>query len=69
MENQQNNTVSELQSLRERISHTSQSDIKLYFIVRMLRDKRLKKQSVMSKYIYKAFQIDIEDGYCFFECV
>lgn len=62
MENQQNNTVSELQSLRERISHTSQSDIKLYFIVRMLRDKRLKKQSVMSKYIYKAFQIDIEDA-------
>ena len=38
MENQQTDAVNELQSLRERISQTLQGDIKLYFIVRMLRD-------------------------------
>ncbi len=62
MENQQTDAVNELQSLRERISQTLQGDIKLYFIVRMLRDKKLRKQSVMGKYVYRAYQIDIDEA-------
>lgn len=61
MENQQTENVNELQILRERISHASQGAIKLYFIVRMLKERNLRRQAVMGKYTYKAYQIDIKD--------
>lgn len=51
----------EIEALRERISQTKPDDTKLYFVTRILRDSALRRKSVMGKFIYKVYQIDVDD--------
>lgn len=51
----------EIALLRERISQTKPSDVKLFFITRILRESALRRKSVMGKFIYKVYQIDVDE--------
>ena len=50
-----------LDDLLVKISTTEVEDSKLYFITRILRDGVRKSSRVMDKYLFKAYQIDIDD--------
>jgi hypothetical protein len=51
-------TISEL---LEKVSATNVEDAKLYFITRILREGITKRAKLMDKFIFKVYQIDIDD--------
>lgn len=50
-----------LQEILNKINSTSVDDLKLYFITRMLKDNIKKSSKVMDKYLFKVYQVDIND--------
>ena len=54
-------SMNEIEVLRARISATKPDDSKLYFVTRILKDSALRRKAVLGKFIYKVYQIDIDD--------
>lgn len=54
-------SMTEIEVLRARISQTKPDDAKLYFVTRILKDSALRRKAVLGKFIYKVYQIDIDD--------
>ena len=50
-----------LQEIFEKISSTNVEDLKLYFITRILKANVKKSSKVIDKYLFKAYQVDIND--------
>lgn len=54
-------SMNEIEVLRARISATKPDDSKLYFVTRILKDSALRRKAVLGKFIYKVYQLDIDD--------
>lgn len=50
-----------LQEISDKIKSTNVDDLKLYFITRMLKENIKKSSKVMDKYLFKVYQVDIND--------
>lgn len=50
-----------LQEILDKISSTQVEDLKLFFITRILKENVKKTSKVMDKYLFKAYQVDIDD--------
>ena len=53
--------INELQELRDRIALSKPSDAKLYFVTRILRESMQRRKAIADKFLYKVYQIDIDD--------
>ena len=53
--------INELQELRDRIALSKPSDAKLYFVTRILREGMQRRKAIADKFLYKVYQIDIDD--------
>lgn len=53
--------INELQALRDRIALSKPSDAKLYFVTRILREGLQRRKAIADKFLYKVYQIDIDD--------
>lgn len=53
--------VNELQALRDRIALSRPNDAKLYFVTRILREGLQRRKAIADKFLYKVYQIDIDD--------
>lgn len=52
---------SKLDEVLERIKETREEDVKLHFITRILRDGVGKRDKTLDKYVFKVYQIDVDD--------
>lgn len=52
---------SKLDEVLDRIKDTKQEDVKLHFITRILRSGVGKRDKTLDKYIFKVYQIDVDD--------
>lgn len=50
-----------LQEILDKITSTNVDDLKLFFITRMLKENIKKSSKVMDKYLFKVYQVDIND--------
>ena len=50
-----------LQEILDKIKSTKVDNLKLYFITRMLKENIKKSSKVMDKYLFKVYQVDIND--------
>lgn len=50
-----------LQEISDKIKSTNVDDLKLYFITRMLKENIKKSSKVIDKYLFKVYQVDIND--------
>ncbi len=50
-----------LQEILDKITSTEVVDLKLFFITRMLKENIKKSSKVMDKYLFKVYQVDIND--------
>ena len=52
---------SKLDEVLNRIKITNDEDVKLHFITRLLREGIGKREKSLNKYVFKAYQIDVDD--------
>lgn len=52
---------SKLDEVLNRIKITKDEDVKLHFITRLLREGIGKREKSLNKYVFKAYQIDVDD--------
>lgn len=50
-----------VQEILDKVTSTSVNDLKLFFITRMLKANIKKSSKVMDKYLFKVYQVDIDD--------
>ena len=50
-----------IQELLTKISETQQQELKLFFVTRHLKEDVRKSSKVLDKYLFKVYQIDIND--------
>lgn len=55
------NSPSKLDEMLNRIKTTKEEDVKLHFITRLLKDGVGKRKKTLDKYVFKAYQIDVDD--------
>ena len=50
-----------LQEILDKVSTTNVNDLRLYFITRVLKDNIKKSAKIIDKYLFKVYQVDIDD--------
>lgn len=57
----ENNCNSMLDEVLNEIKKTNEQDVKLHFITRILKDGVNKRAKMLDKYVFRAYQIDVDD--------